>query len=491
MAGKGQSKQPAGQREITYYNGSSPDLDETVRWHRRQVEQMKKSSRSIWEQPWGYREGFIVAAGIVFSGLLLQFTVANIQPALFASPLSGIFGVLFVTGLLVVHFLLPRNSTVRWLSGAYAAVPAIAILLLLCIILGLIPQFPHDTGDEQLPPTLFTALGWYRMTTSWPFVLLCFYILFILGLTILKRTGQKQSFRDIGFYLNHLGLFLALLGGLLGSADLERLTMHVSEGEIEWRAKNNSGDIKELTLAIQLDTFLIEEYPPRLVLVENETERILPAVRPESYQFEAVGKTARFAGVTVEIVDYLPHAALFKDSTFLNVVPMMMEGATTAIKVRVNETAGNQPVEGWVSNGSYLFPQSTLQVSENTSIAMPPQEVKRYSSYITLYTEKGTARQAIIEVNRPLQVEDWMIYQYSYDDEKGKYSDTSVFELVRDPWLKVVYTGIYMLMAGALFLFIAGPKKGPQEKKFFSARKKQTKLLIEKSKFTDSQSNSI
>ena len=52
-----------------------------------------------------------------------------------------------------------------------------------------------------------------------------------------------------------------------------------------------------------------------------------------------------------------------------------------------------------------------------------------------------------------------MIYQYSYDDSKGKYSDTSLFELVRDPWLKVVYTGIFMLLAGALFLFIAGPKK--------------------------------
>lgn len=435
MAGKGQSKQPVGQSEMR-----------------------------IWEHPWGYREGFIVAAGIAFSGLLLQLTVGNIQPALFASPVNSIFGALFMTGLIAVHFLHTKNRTIRWLAGVYAAVPAIAVLLLLCIILGLIPQFPHNSGNEQLPPTLFTPLGWYRMTTSWPFVLLCFYILFILGLTTLKRTGQKQSWRDIGFYLNHLGLFLALGGGLLGSADLERLTMSVNEGEIAWRATNQSGEIKELSLAIQLDTFLIEEYPPRLVVIENETGRILPAARPDSYQFEEVGKTVRLAGVTMEILDYLPHAALFRDSTFLNVVPMMMEGATTAIKVRVNNAEDNQPVEGWVSNGSYLFPHSTLQVSGNRSIAMPPQEIKRYRSYVTLYTEKGTARQAIIEVNRPLPVEDWMIYQYSYDDTKGKYADSSVFELVRDPWLKVVYTGICMLMAGALFLFVAGPKKKADEK---------------------------
>ena len=44
----------------------------------------------------------------------------------------------------------------------------------------------------------------------------------------------------------------------------------------------------------------------------------------------------------------------------------------------------------------------------------------------------------------------------------GKYSKTSVFELVRDPWLKVVYTGIFMLLAGALFLFIVGTPKSPK-----------------------------
>lgn len=69
------------------------------------------------------------------------------------------------------------------------------------------------------------------------------------------------------------GLFLALQGGLLGSADMERLTMSVNEGEVEWRASNQSGEIKELSLAIQLDTFLIEEYSP-LVLIESETEDV-------------------------------------------------------------------------------------------------------------------------------------------------------------------------------------------------------------------------
>ena len=35
----------------------------------------------------------------------------------------------------------------------------------------------------------------------------------------------------------------------------------------------------------------------------------------------------------------------------------------------------------------------------------------------------------------------------------GKWSRTSTFELVRDPWLPVVYTGITMMLLGAVYLF--------------------------------------
>lgn len=417
----------------------------------------------IWEQPWGYREGFIVAVGILFSGLLLQFSVGNIQPTLFAYPVNGIIGILFVIGLLAVHFLFPRNRTVRWFGGVYAAVPAITIFLLLCVILGLIPQHSHSNNNSQLPSTLLATLGWNRMTTSWPFVLLCMYLVFILGLTTLRRTRQKQSWRDIGFYINHVGLFLALFGGLLGSADMERLTMSVSEGEVEWRAINQLGEIKELPLAIQLDSFLIEEYLPKLVLIENETGSILPAEKPENYQFEDTGKTVRLAGYTLEILEYLPHAAILRGDSNLYAVPILMEGAASAIKVKATPPGRKESVTGWVSNGSYLFPHSILPVSENTSIAMPQQEIKRYRSYVTFYTENGGPQQAIIEVNKPLSIGNWMIYQYSYDVAKGKYSDRSIYELVRDPWLKVVYAGIFMLLAGAMFLFIAGPKKVESE----------------------------
>jgi len=175
--------------------------------------------------------------------------------------------------------------------------------------------------------------------------------------------------------------------------------------------------------------------------------------------FEGLGKSTQLNGNTVEVLAYIPQAAVVRDSAFTSVVPMLMDGAATALKVRVTNPSLKAPVEGWVSNGSYLFPYQVLYIDETSSVAMPVQEVKKYTSQVTVFTEAGHRKKANIEVNKPLSIEDWIIYQYSYDEKMGKYSKTSVFELVRDPWLPVVYTGIFMLLAGALFLFIAGPKK--------------------------------
>jgi hypothetical protein len=46
----------------------------------------------------------------------------------------------------------------------------------------------------------------------------------------------------------------------------------------------------------------------------------------------------------------------------------------------------------------------------------------------------------------------------------GRWSNLSVLELVRYPWLPLVYLGIFLMMAGAGFLFITGkPKNGGKE----------------------------
>ena len=82
----------------------------------------------------------------------------------------------------------------------------------------------------------------------------------------------------------------------------------------------------------------------------------------------------------------------------------------------------------------------------------------RYSPLDGIELVKQT-KEACIEVNKPLSIAGWKIYQLSYDETKGKWSRMSVFELVRDPWLPIVYTGILMMIAGAIGLFLSAPVK--------------------------------
>ena len=419
---------------------------------------MDKTEKLIWEQPWRYAEGFYVAIGIALSGFLLQIAIGNLQLTAFQYPVNAIIGLIFISAILLSHFFLRKAAVVRWLSSVYATVPAIVVLLGIVIILGIIPQFVPYATKADIPHNLSGLFGWYQMTTSWTFIFSSYYLLIILGFTILKRTQRKFTWQDIGFYLNHLGLFLAFMGGMLGSADMNRMRMTVSEGQMEWRAQDQLQKLVELPIAIQLDTFMIEEYPPKLMLVDLESGKALPFNNPVAYLYEGEGKSTQLMDYKIDILSYLPNAAILRDSINTSAVAYLSEGNTHAIKVRVSNENMTDPVVGWVSNGSFMFPHSVVYINKDLAVAMPMQEVKKYTSHVQVFTEGGESKAAVIEVNKPLRIANWTIYQLSYDQSKGKFSETSIFELVRDPWLPFVYAGIIMLLAGSFYLFIVGPK---------------------------------
>ena len=81
---------------------------------------------------------------------------------------------------------------------------------------------------------------------------------------------------------------------------------------------------------------------------------------------------------------------------------------------------------------------------------------KRFASEVQILTKSGKNIEATVEVNKPVEVEGWKIYQYGYDTQMGPMSQTSILELVSDPWLPLVYAGIYMMLGGAVCMFVFG-----------------------------------
>ena len=148
---------------------------------------------------------------------------------------------------------------------------------------------------------------------------------------------------------------------------------------------------------------------------------------------------------------------LSEDST--TYVSWEQSGATSAVRVSLTSTKTGREVEGWVTCGSYRFPYQLLPVTNLVSLAMAEREPQRDTSNVEVVTVSGGQYQTNIQVNKPFEVEGWKVYQLNYDTEMGRWSEISVLELVRDPWLPVVYTGIIMMLLGAVCMFVLAQRK--------------------------------
>ena len=290
-----------------------------------------------WTKPYGMKEGFLIGGGLIIAGLMLQLSVGPVNWDVFRWPVNGIVYAGFLA-LIVITFLLRKKVYGFLFIGTYkAAIPALVYTVVLTIMMGLTRQ----TAD---------GVWLNSMLSFWPFVLIYVYIAVILGQIILRRMLHFNNWRrDIPFFLNHLGLFLAMTTATLGNADMQRLKMITVKGGSEWRALTSQQQVVTMPFAIELKEFIMETY----------------------------------------------------------------------------------------DDGS----------------------PKRFASEIHILTKAGKDIQTTVEVNKPVEVDGWKIYQYGYDTQMGAKSQYSILELVSDPWLPLVYTGIYMMLAGAVCMFILGGRK--------------------------------
>lgn len=411
----------------------------------------------MWKKPWGYREGATIAAGLLLTGILLQGSVGKIDWELLSWPVNIILLLVYIIVLAMVSGLSGRIYLFRWLGSYAAAVTSLAAVVVMTVIMGLIRQTGPQTVSGVAP-----WLGFSQMLSTWPFALLFTWLITVLGLTAFRHLYPFR-WRNIPFLLNHLGLFVAVVAAVLGNADLQRLKMTTVVGKAEWRAYDEAGQQSELPLAIELQHFTIDEYPPKLMLIDNGTGKVLPEGKPEHLLLGSGEQEGQLADWRIRVVRQMAESARVATEDTVKFVAFHSIGATYAVYIEADNRLTGVRREGWVSCGSFLFPYKALRLDEQVSLVMPEREPQRFASDVKLYTQSGRKLEAVIEVNRPLTVEGWKVYQLSYDESKGKWSDISVFELVRDPWLPLVYSGIWMLIAGAVWMFVTASKRKEEQ----------------------------
>lgn len=396
--------------------------------------------KPIWQQPWGYAESFLLVIALLLGAVLTE-TVSGLPAPAVTYPVNIAVLIFVVFVSIGIHLLSGKEVTVRWFSSVPASIGAIGMFLTLTLVMALVPQ---STEAKEL----FCI---YNVTSSWAYYLATAYLLIILGAVSIRRFLPFNR-KNIGFGLNHLGLWITIATATFGAGDIQKYTMVLSKEQIVWQAYNGAGDVTEMNFAIKLLDFSIEEYPAKLAIIDGRTGDFLFENRKKAIFDIDSGQGFDFQDLRITALCHLSNAMYFDTAYY----PISDIGATQAYNLQIENRKTSKKLNGWVGAPSFTQPATYLSLGDSVVIAALQPEAKRFASRITVYQQDGTKLDTVVEVNKPVSIAGAKLYQTGYDEKKGRWSETSIVEIVRDPWLSYVYIGICMMIAGSVYIIWFG-----------------------------------
>jgi len=411
----------------------------------RQQRQKTTHHAGFWLFPWGYPQTIAITGMLIFIGFLLEMMAGSKGATMPSWPINLYLLVGFMGLLVALSIFSKKNSVIAWLSNIPSAICFIAALGLLSLIAGIIPQ------DLEVGSDFIRKLGLNHIVSSWPFAFAILLLLTNLGIATLRKLYPWQ-WQNLRFIFNHLGLWIIIAGSTFGSSDLQRLIMFTNEGQSTNLAHYDENTTIEMPFSIYLNDFKMEQYAPKLTLIDSRTGEIL-LKRGEPILEAQRGAKSEFYGWQIEVLQFFSFAAKTEDGF----EPSETEGAAPAVLVKAANSRTKAVTMGWISSGSHAVEPVGLSLG-HALLAMTIPQPKKFQSDVILTTKDGMKHNAVLEVNKPVNISGWKLYQISYDEKLGSWSKLSVIEAVRDPWLPVVYFGIFLLLTGTLYMLWMGAK---------------------------------
>ncbi len=401
--------------------------------------------RKLWEHPWKYYESFIIAIAILAAGIVAELLSHGKAVMIRGIPVNFWIIIIYFGILLAIHLKYRELEIIIWISGVPASVSAITSYSILILLLGFIPQ------SQEISTGFLYLTGLSHINNSWEFLLIQFYLLTSLGMVVLKRTIPFKI-KNIGFIMNHFGLWLTLVAAGLGSADVKRLSFRLFEDNAPTNiAVSDKGIYYKMPFSLKLISFNIEQYNPSLVIVNNETKKNTP-VKSDSLTITAKGIIAETENWQIKVLDYKQKAlilgGILKESYYSD--------GTPAAYVKVRNRLNGDTVKGWISSGINGYNATNLNLNKQEMLMLSETEPKKYSSRLLINENPGKIDSVSLEVNKPVSVKGWVLYQSGYNKYRYQKSSLSVVQAVRDPWLPIVYMGMILLFSGSVYLFVKG-----------------------------------
>lgn len=130
-------------------------------------------------------------------------------------------------------------------------------------------------------------------------------------------------------------------------------------------------------------------------------------------------------------------------------------GSSDVQIVRIPLTAGQPTREAYAMDGSLHYLDYELELHSFDVDYYPNGMPSRFAADVRIGDE-----QTVLEVNHPYNYrfgED--IYLTGYDTRKMNNSQYCIVQVVHQPWKYIIVAGILMMLAGAVLLFVNGPKR--------------------------------
>lgn len=359
-------------------------------------------------------------AGSLFlslTGLIVSFLI-GFKSELWAFPLNILVLILIVTQAVILSVYYRKTTIYRILVHPHTTLGLITGVLLLLLIPGFIPQLNiYGFKNDLSVFDIFTK----TLTSSFSFALNILCLIFLLVLVILKKK-PKINLRYISFQCNHAGLLLALSAGFFGASDKIEYKVLLEPETLTQTGFSVKGQPVRLPFSLMLNDFTVEKYPGRLILLKNINETVAET-----------GSVELEKGVT----DYvLQGMNLYVQSDLYD---NLMIRVNDSIDYRINK-------EG----------PSFCKINESEVLFRKDGKPRQYSALVSMEYEKQ-AFQDWLHVNHPVIRDDYYIYLESYEYLQEKSLPRVLLRIVKDPWIRFAYAGVWMMMAGALLLIITGP----------------------------------
>lgn len=382
-----------------------------------------------------FKISLIALTALIIIGFMLQLLAPLKIDLSFPKNLIFIFS-LFIS-FSIVRIFIWNTILYKWLTSIFTSLAAMLVFFLFLLLMGIIPQKPSISVLDKV--------GLTSIVSSYPFILVYLFLLVNLGMVIAKRITNRWSLKNIAFLFNHLGLWLILLTGGLGAYDFVRLDMICRMNSPVWYGYDEKGKSYELPLALEFKKFEMDFYLPQIkVIRKDSTEKNGIKVLKQTEIDTA--RPFQLGDYQLIIKKYLPYSWWWNDSVYSMKSPGYI--ASAFIEISSKDSVFN----AWLAYPSSMQKGKMVDLKNGNIIIMDAPVVRRYKSTVTVYTKNEENYNAIIEVNKPLEVMGWTLYQKDYHKELGEYSDYSVIEANKDNWLWTVYIGVFMMLVGALLL---------------------------------------